>query len=361
MRFLSGASSGREAAAARRASSRVVLSPCCSLPERPSARRSSRASARHSVRSCPDRRHRGSTVPSRTTQSRSAVASIRWRSWLMRITAPSYSLRPWISASRLSTSRWLVGSSRISRCGAWKVASVNSSRAFSPPESFRPRVSAFSWPKPVAASAGALLRLGLVRHQLGDVLVGRALPGSARRADAGRNSRSQLLGGAAYRPTCGSSRPQSSLAKRRFAVAVGAEQADAVVGVEPQIETAQHGPVRRIADARILRAEISGLPSLPCGLGKRKGTHVVCRSRRRWAASSPAPSAGSAPAVALDALARNRSTNSSICWRASSCFFFSLSCRRCRLAPRFLERVIAAGIERQLAVRQMQDRSRRIC
>ncbi len=56
-------------------------------------------------------------------------------SWLTRITAPEYSVSASTSASRLSMSRWLVGSSRISRCGASMVASSSDSRAFCPPDS----------------------------------------------------------------------------------------------------------------------------------------------------------------------------------------------------------------------------------
>ena len=46
------------------------------------------------------------------------------------------------SASRLSMSRWLVGSSRISICGASSVASSSESRAFCPPDSRPTTVSA---------------------------------------------------------------------------------------------------------------------------------------------------------------------------------------------------------------------------
>ena len=44
------------------------------------------------------------------------------------ITAPEKSLRASISAARLSMSRWLVGSSKMMRCGALKVASPEQSR-----------------------------------------------------------------------------------------------------------------------------------------------------------------------------------------------------------------------------------------
>ena len=63
----------------------------------------------------------GLTAPSLTSHSRSAVASIRWRSCEIRITAPGKSLSAWISDSRLSMSRWLVGSSRMNRFGPSKA------------------------------------------------------------------------------------------------------------------------------------------------------------------------------------------------------------------------------------------------
>jgi hypothetical protein len=76
------------------------------------------------------------------------------------------------SASRASTSRWLVGSSRISRWPPAEVASANSSRAFSPPDRFSALVSALSRRSRTRPTwRGAAPRWP--RHQVEHVLVGR--------------------------------------------------------------------------------------------------------------------------------------------------------------------------------------------
>ena len=77
------------------------------------------------------------------------------------------------SASRLSMSRWLVGSSRISRCGASKVARPSSSRAFSPPERFADRRVALPVRRSrLAPSAARTFASGCVGHQRAHVIVG---------------------------------------------------------------------------------------------------------------------------------------------------------------------------------------------
>ena len=64
------------------------------------------------------------------------------------MTAPEYSFNAMTSASRLSISRWFVGSSRIRICGASIVAISINSRAFCPPESRFAGISTISAPNP---------------------------------------------------------------------------------------------------------------------------------------------------------------------------------------------------------------------
>ena len=178
--------------------------------------------------------------------------------------------------------------------GAWKVASANSSRAFSPPERFSALVSALSMPKPERAEPGAALRLRRLRHQGEHVLIGRA----------GRRQVVHLVLGeiadgracrTPARPAMRREPAGDQLGERGLAVAVGAEQADAVVVVEAQVEAAQHRPPGDIADGRVLEAASAGSPGA-LRAGERERHARAPRSARRSAACAPAPSCGSAPA-----------------------------------------------------------------
>ena len=72
--------------------------------------------------------------PSSQTRVRVPTASSRARSWETRITAPSKAESASSSASRLSMSRWLVGSSRISTLAPEATRIASESRRCSPPE-----------------------------------------------------------------------------------------------------------------------------------------------------------------------------------------------------------------------------------
>ena len=123
-------------------------------------------------------------------------------------TAPSKSASAFTSASRASMSRWLVGSSRISSCGASRVASASSSRAFSPPDRFATGVSARSASRPKRASwprtCGAVARGSAARH----VGERRFVERPARRSGAARSSRRAACGRA------GSRRPAAPAGRR---------------------------------------------------------------------------------------------------------------------------------------------------
>src|SRR6266704_1878599 len=68
------------------------------------------------------------------------------RSWLTRITVPSYPSIASSSASIDSTSRWFVGSSRMSRLAPDSISIASATRARSPPDSESARRST-SWPE----------------------------------------------------------------------------------------------------------------------------------------------------------------------------------------------------------------------
>ena len=65
---------------------------------------------------------------------------------------PSYAFKACTKASRLSISRWFVGSSRIRICGASIAAIAISSRAFCPPDKCSTGLSTISAPMPAAPS-----------------------------------------------------------------------------------------------------------------------------------------------------------------------------------------------------------------
>ena len=142
--------------------------------------------------------------------------------------APSYSLIASISSARLSMSRWLVGSSRISSCGPSKVARPISSRAFSPPDSAAILVSARAPEKPICAARPRILASGAPRMRLRDMAIGRAAGFEIVDLMLGEKADVELVGAhhfAAHRREA----PADQFGEGRLAVAVGAEQADAIV------------------------------------------------------------------------------------------------------------------------------------
>ena len=152
-------------------------------------------------------------------------------------------------------SRWLVGSSRMSRCGPQKVASPSSRRAFSPPESSPARRIGARAGKADGAGAGADLGFRRVRHQPAQMVVGAFVRHRVRRADAGRNRRRSSLSARVSRPGHRREPAGEQLHQRRLAVAVGAEQRDAVVVVDAQREPPQHRPARLVADRDVVERD----------------------------------------------------------------------------------------------------------
>ena len=153
----------------------------------------------------------GRTRPSFTSHSRSATSSTRCGSWLTRITAPPYSVSASTSASRLSMSRWLVGSSRMIICGASSAASKQRQPRLLPPrqpphlgrDDVRPDPARrqppaqlprrLVRPQPLQVLQRRLVELELVHLMLGEIpdaqLRGRHLP-PAPSAPAGRTAAS---------------------------------------------------------------------------------------------------------------------------------------------------------------------------
>ena len=104
------------------------------------------------------------------------------------------------------------------------------------------------------AEPGAALRLGGLGHQVEHVLVGRLAGGQVVHLVLGEIADHDLVGGVAparHRREA----PGDQLGERALAVAVGAEQADAVVGIEPQVEVLQHRVVGHVADGGVLEPD----------------------------------------------------------------------------------------------------------
>ena len=241
--------------------------------------------------------------------------------------APSYSLIASISSARLSMSRWLVGSSRISSCGPSKVASPISSRAFSPPDSAAILVSARVAGKADLRDARADLGFGRAAHALGDMRC-RACPASRdRRPDAGRRSRRRACWRA---PSCrpsATSRPPTSLAKvdLPLPLAPSSPMRSSLESVRSSLR--EHDAIA-VADADLLHRDDRRAERLARSAASLNGRTVSSTTaaigsilasifRRDWAC------------VALVALARKRSTKACRCLRRSSCFLSALPCSAC--------------------------------
>src|SRR6185295_12858146 len=145
-----------------------------------------------------------------------------------------------VNAARLSMSRWLVGSSRMSRCGPENVAMPSSRRAFSPPERLATGVSAVAPENPM-------------------------LPARARTLASGASG--------IRRET-----PRQQLRERRLAVAVRPEQRDAVVVVDPQRQPPQHRLARLVADRDSVKRDDRRRQRL-CGRRKHDRANLVARDR----------------------------------------------------------------------------------
>ena len=144
--------------------------------------------------------------------------------------------------------------------------------------------------------------------------------------------------------------------KRRLAVAVGAEQRDAVVGVDAQRQLPQHRacPARSRPTTSSTREDRRRQRLV--GRGDRDLAHLVLDAARRSAAAWRAASCRDCAWRALVALARKRSTKAVRCLRSASCFLARPRSRASR-SLRWRSNVgVVAAIEGQLAALEMQDR-----
>ena len=150
-----------------------------------------------------------------TSHSRSATSSTRCGSWLTRITAPPYSVSASTSASRLSMSRWLVGSSRMIICGASSAASSSASRVFCPPDSRPTSVVDDIRADPARRQPPAQLPRRLVRPQPLQVLQRRLVELQLVHLMLGEIPHPELRG-RHLPPAIGASRSESSFASVDF-------------------------------------------------------------------------------------------------------------------------------------------------
>ena len=238
---------------------------------------------------------------------------------------------------------------------AVKRGQANSRRTFSPPELLGLRIR-LADAEAERAEPGAALRLRRVRHQIEHVLV---------RRSAGRQVVHLVLGEIAEddlvrrvtSPAIGAKRPAISLANVLLPLPLTPSSADAIVGVEPEIEILRRR-MPSMSPAVAPSSRISGLANALAGLANRNGAtrSSICSAIGCTAASALMRLCA---CVALEAFALKRVMNASMCPRWSSCFFFSLRSRRCFSRRGLLELVVAAGVKRELALCQVQDGANR--
>ena len=190
-------------------------------------------------------------------------------------------------------------------------------RAFSPPDRAETGVSAFAPRKAEPRRPGAGLGDRRVRHARRHVVVG----GGARAQLVElvlREIGDVHLAGSRDLALQRREAPADELAEGRLAVAVGAEQGDAVVRQDGEVEPVEDGPVAIARGAALDGDE------------RRREQPLRARAGRRAATSSSTMAAiGSSLASrltrdcacrAFDALARKRSTKACRCLRSASCF-----------------------------------------
>ena len=148
------------------------------------------------------------------------------------------------------------------------------------------------------------------------------------------------------------------LGERRLAVAVLAEQRDAVVLVDAQVEVLQHRAVRLHSRRRPPPAAAAGWPAAFAGCGRWKGATrssicaaIGCILRQRLDAALRLRGLGRLGLEAVDE-------------RLDAAALLVLLLLELQFEPllgaaRFLEVVVAAGVERELAAIQVQDRADR--
>ena len=223
-------------------------------------------------------------------------------------------------------SRWLVGSSRMRSCGPSKAARPIIRRAFSPPDRASTLVAARAPEKPIIAARPRIFDSGCATHALGDMVVDAA---------AGLELVDLMLGEIADLKLARARHPArhrleppgDQFGEGRFAVAVRAEEADAVVVGEREVDARRAPPARRIRRSPSPSSRSAGSGAWATG-GHLNGCTV----------SSTIAAIGSILAsilmrdwacVAFDALARKRSTKACKWARRSSCFLIALPARTC--------------------------------
>ena len=136
-----------------------------------------------------------------------------------------------------------------------------------------------------------------------------------------------------------------------------AKKRDAVVVVDPEIEAAEHGLFSRVTGTRRFQPQKRAGDRL-LRVGKMKRHNAVVDLRRDWLQLRQRLDA----ALRLRRLARLRleAVDESLQVPALLILLLhQLQFEPLLFAPRFLEVVIAAGVERQLSLIEMQDRRRR--
>ena len=207
-------------------------------------------------------------------------------------------------------------------------------------------------PKSERAQLGAALRLGRLGHQVPHVLIGRLARGQLLHLVLGEIADHELVGGMApphHRRKPAGHQPRECT----LAVAVGAQQADAIVGIEPQVEALQHRLGRHVADRGVLQPDERAGEGLG-RVGKQEGRNALrdglrdrLHARQRLDA---ALRLGGLRGLGLEA--RDERLNAA---PLVVLLLPELGIEALLLAPRLLEGIVAAGIERELALAQVQD------
>ena len=226
-----------------------------------------RASRRRSCAAC---RSSNATV-------RVPTASSSARSWDTSSSEPGNSPSASSSASRLSRSRWLVGSSRISTLAPDWTRIASDSRRRSPPDS---PSSGFSASSPEnrkrPSSARALPGVSPVACWAASSTV-RAVPGDELVGVLGQIADLDVVPGAELAAESSSRAPGERLDQRRLAGPVGADQRHVLAALQPQLGVVE----QRLAADRDRRRRSSSNTTRPLRSG---GLNANC---------SAAPSAGS--------------------------------------------------------------------
>ena len=222
------------------------------------------------------------------------MARSRCRSCDTSTSVPSNCASATASASRVSRSRWLVGSSSSSRFGRCQTISASASRAFSPPEKCSIGLGRHVAGKVEAAEVVAQLLLARDRLSEMRLQVPERRLVVAQHLDLvlGEVADHQALVERHGCPPAAASTPAMVLMQRRLAGAVDAEQADALARAQRQVHVRTAPPCRRSRRRRL------PAPAADRARAAARGTRTRTARRRaaaRGPPSSPASSCGSAP------------------------------------------------------------------